>query len=1015
MLKTSLELHDNFSASMHKIIAVVDKGINAMAGLHSSVSTPINTSAITDIGTSLGLVADDVNDFSLDPVSDSVATSAQEINNTLQSINESFNLDAVEQKINKTAKHLEDSLNISSEVNIEVNADTTKLNSGIANINKTLKDSVSLNSEIDVKVNADTTKLDSGIERAVNSTKTLSNSFEGVKSSVDQATSEIGQFETTLKSVENFKPPVIEFDWETPNFEVFTNSGIDRFSLELQNANILLEEMNQNQITLSSTAAQMDLVPDGLAEEISHFQMRIESLKSSMLEMSNIPVCDIDESVNNRVEQLRESFSDMIGTQREINRAVKSLDFSKANRTCLDLHNKLNRVDRQIRNNTSDQQRFNKKLQESHNPAGKLLGVIKSAIGAYVSLNGLKAVIDISDNMTSVKARLDLMNDGLQTTDELQQQIYESAQRSRGSFQDTADAVSKLGLMAGSAFSSSSEIITFAEQLNKHFVVAGTEASGVSSAMLQLTQAMGSGVLRGEEFNSILEQAPNVIQTIADYMGVLPGEMKNLAGEGKISASIIKEALLSSANDAEDGINAKFESMPKTFSQIGTSIKNTALIAFQPVLDKISEIANSPQFDTMVQTISSALSKIGLIMADIFDAATNIGTYISDNWSLIAPVIFGIVGALAAYKTMLSITGVIASVQTLITNALAAAKTFETGATIGATVAQHGLNAALLACPITWIILGIILLIAVVWAVASAVAHFTGAASSGFSLICGAVNVVIKYFENMFKSVANVGIGIWNALSATAHNIKTAFSNSIKNVQSFFWDLLGTALDVISEIAEKLNKLPFVNIDTTGLINKSNEFHDKAEQIRKSKGEYKDIVGEFNKGMNTFKTFEKGWMKQSFDEGAAWGDKVGDKVKNIFSGGKKDDGGGGDKIILPNPPPAPNPPPIIPDPNGNKNLGKIGGGVANLNKGMSAIAADTSDIKDSMETSEEDLKYLLDVREREIVNRYYSPKISYSINNQNTVNSDMDLDGVIHKMAAGIQEAIDKSAEAVHI
>ncbi len=194
----------------------------------------------------------------------------------------------------------------------------------------------------------------------------------------------------------------------------------------------------------------------------------------------------------------------------------------------------------------------------------------------------MKIALDLSDTMTSTTARLDLMNDGLQSTADLQNMIFLSAERSRGSYQDTADAVSKLGLMAGDAFSSSEEIIAFTERLNKQFTIAGTDASGISVAMLQLTQAMGSGVLRGEEFNSILEQAPNIIESIATYMDVPKGALKDLAGEGKITADIVKNAMFATAEET----NAKFNSMPKTFSQIATSVQNTALMAFQPVLQK---------------------------------------------------------------------------------------------------------------------------------------------------------------------------------------------------------------------------------------------------------------------------------------------------------------------------------------------------------------------------------------------------------------------------------------------
>ena len=222
-------------------------------------------------------------------------------------------------------------------------------------------------------------------------------------------------------------------------------------------------------------------------------------------------------------------------------------------------------TERYIRDNTDEQGRFNHAIDEGTQGAGDLMDMIKGAVAAYASVQTIGKVMDLSDQLTSTTARLNLMNDGLQTTQDLQNMIYLSAERSRGAYQATADAVSKLGLMAGDAFSSSEEIIAFTEQLNKQFTIAGTETAGIEAAMLQLTQAMGSGVLRGEEYNSILEQAPNIIQAIADYMEVPKGQLKDMAAEGEITAEIVKNAMFAAADET----NAKFEAMPKTFRRFG--------------------------------------------------------------------------------------------------------------------------------------------------------------------------------------------------------------------------------------------------------------------------------------------------------------------------------------------------------------------------------------------------------------------------------------------------------------
>ncbi len=566
-----------------------------------------------------------------------------------------------------------------------------------------------------------------------------------------------------------------------------------------------------------------------------------------------------------------------------------------------------------------------------------------------------------------------------------------------------------LDLWPGDAFSSSEEIIAFTEQLNKQFIIAGTEASGISAAMLQLTQAMGSGVLRGEEYNSILEQAPNIIESIANYMEVPKGQLKDMAAEGKITADIVKNAMFAAAEET----NAKFESMPKTFAQIGTSIQNTALMAFQPVLQKLNEIGNSEAFDAVIENIINGLSILASIALNVFNLLILAGGFVADNWSIIGPIFYGIAIAMGIYtaaiianNTAQSVSAMIKGIIALKNSVLAASTMMATGATFAQTAAQHGLNAALLASPITWIVLGIIALITVLFIAANAVAELTGITNSGFSLICGAINVVIQFFFNLLKAAANVGIGIGNVVGALAHNMMTAFSNSIANIQSWFYNLLSTALNVVSGICAALNKLPFINFDYSGITNKADEYANKAAALQENKGEYKSIIGAFNEGFNTFDAFGDGWVSDAFNSGAAWGDSIGDKFSNILDGLMGDGN--------------------IPNPNDYSDLSNYGGdledglnGIENslddIGSGVKDTAGNTGAIRDSLEVSEEDLKYLRDIAERDVVNRFTTAEINLNMGGiTNNVKNDMDLDGIIDKLTTGVIEATEKAAEGVH-
>lgn len=264
----------------------------------------------------------------------------------------------------------------------------------------------------------------------------------------------------------------------------------------------------------------------------------------------------------------------------------------------------------------------------------ELTSMMHRVAGAVVSVRGAQQILNMADAVSQTTARLNRMNDGLQTTAELNNMIYQSAQRSRGAYQDTADMVAKLGTLAGDAFNSTAETVAFAEQLNKQIALSGASAQGAQAAMLQLTQAMSSGTLRGEELNSILEQTPTIAQAIAKYMGVSIGEMRELASEGQVTANVVKNAMFAAAEET----NAAFESMPKTWGQIWTGMKNNALMAFQPVLQKISDLANSPEMQALQQQITMVVSQIANVVMIAVDILGSFLNFISSNFSTVMAV-----------------------------------------------------------------------------------------------------------------------------------------------------------------------------------------------------------------------------------------------------------------------------------------------------------------------------------------------------------------------------------------
>ena len=574
--------------------------------------------------------------------------------------------------------------------------------------------------------------------------------------------------------------------------------------------------------------------------------------------------------------------------------------------------------------------RMEKQAKEADNIANKMKDIDKNPTGKNLTSFGEKLVIlnqglellkkgaaavgkafDYVDNLTQMKARLNLVNDGLQTTAELQNMIYRAANDSRGSYEAMANSVAKLGLLAGDAFTSNKEIVGFTDLLNKAFTVSGAGEQEKSSAMYQLTQAMSSGKLQGDEFRSIMENAPMLADAIAKYMGKSKGELKELAAEGAITSDIIKAALF----QAGDDINAKFAEMPMTFGQAATSIRNTWDYSMQQVADKINNALNNPAVQTAIQNIQNAIMVLGAVIGNtvsfILEAVGWITAWIEANQPIVIGALAGIafyigvvtvealaaaipkiyeyaIAWLAAHWQMLAIIGVvglvvgvlvalkaplsiIVAVVGLLVVALAAWK-----------IAQWAVNGAMYACPLVWIIALVVGLIVAVFAFMQWMAKATGLANSGLGMIAGGVNVVIQFFKNLGLEVANIALGIWNALGACADNIGIAFKNVILSIKSWFYGLLETVMNVIKGIAETLNKLPFVDIDVSGLTSKAKEYANKKAEAEGAKEEFKSVADEFNKGMNTFEAFADGWVSDAFNQGAAWGDAVQSKIEGML-------------------------------------------------------------------------------------------------------------------------------------
>ncbi len=550
---------------------------------------------------------------------------------------------------------------------------------------------------------------------------------------------------------------------------------------------------------------------------------------------------------------------------------------------------------------SSTYQKYLGYTQQASTATSGLMKSIKSLAGAYVGLQGIKALVSLSDTMTQTTARLDMMNDRLQSTEELNRMIYQSAQRSRGSYQDTADMVAKLGTLAGEAFDSSAEIVAFAEQLNKQMTLSGTSTVGAQAAMLQLTQAMSSGTLRGEELNSILEQTPLIAQSIAKYLGVSTGEMRELASQGKVTAKIVKNAMFAAADET----NAKFEKMPMTWAQVWTSFKNTAIMALRPVLSVISALANNIE-----------------IIAPLVIAAAGAFTVfqIAAHWAEIAEI------ATAAYN--------------FVVNLLTISYGVLTGNAAAASAAVFTFNSALFACPATWVVMGIMLIVGALYAGVAAYNKFTDSAVSATGIITGAVYVLGAFIYNEMAQ-------LWNGFTVFANFIGNVFNDPVAAVKVAFYDMSVTVLGYISKIAHAiqnlLNKIPGVQVNlTSGIDNLISTYTAKSAAVKEASA-WKEYV----KGMD-YKDYGEAFTS-GYNKGASF---------SLFGSGSDFD---------------------------YSSLSSIASGV-------DGIESDTGSIKKAVSMAEEDIKSLVDVATRQYINRVnltsQSPVIT--VNGQNTGNTQAD-------------------------
>ena len=646
-------------------------------------------------------------------------------------------------------------------------------------------------------------------------------------------------------------------------------------------------------------------------------------------------------------------------------------------------------IEQNIRDANDQQQRFNRSIRDGSSAADGLWQKMKGIAATVGGMIGLKQALGTSDQLTQTNARLNnalIKFDDGGSIEELEAKVMASAQRSRAYYMDTAAAVAKLGTNARDAFTNMDEVIAFSELVNKSFVIGGAGAQEQSAAMLQLTQAMASGVLRGEELNSIFENAPGIIQSIAKYLDVPIGQIRTMASEGQITADIVKNAMFEAAGDIE----RNFSNIPKTWGQIWTGMKNKALSIFAPILNKLNQIANSSKFEAVSNGVIGALAAIASVATVVLDLLINGASWVVDNWSWLSPVIYGVAAALGVYYGAQLAANTVGLISKGVHIAMAGAKMIQlaatgalTAATAAQTAEQYGLNAALYACPLVWIIILIIALVALFYAAVAAVNKFAGTSVSATGIICGAFMAALAFIGNIFIALWNVAaevfVLIYNLVATVANFIGNVFNDPVGAVCRLFFDLADTVLGVLQALASAIDAIFGSNL--AGAVQGWRD--SLGGWVDETFGKGTEVMAKMSADDLKLDRFEYG---AAFDLGYNFGEGIDSKVSGLFDGSAMDSMGAFD----------------------------IGNTLDGIYGNTGDTAGNTAAMSDALDITEEDLSYLRDIAEREAINRFTTAEIHVEQHNENHIASDMDIDGIMNAWTENFAEQLAVSAEGVH-
>lgn len=831
-------------------------------------------------------------------------------------------------------------------------------------------------------------------------------------------------------------PVAPSVEWKTESLEVFTNTGFERFQQEVQSADAMLQQLYDSQKAVAKQAqeASSSMVSSEMIADLNSMTDRINKIRERIQLMESNPINVGSDKANAALEQMRTQLSQAVKTQNQLSTAVNDMDIGAANEAYLSLSQTVAGTERYIRDNLDKQGRFNDKIGKGINAAEGLQKAFSKVAESLLNMSNVKKVAEwVGDCMKAFDAQrhteMRLMGTLANNLDadyasqygqgpEAETQALQSAYstisnkaseiQGRGIYTDDAMIAGAAGLSAN--FSDPVAIEMMMDTL-ADFAMGASGGGEVNSAAMQQYAASLGKVMSGsydgmaEKGFSFTEAQKAVIAGTATQEQVIA-----TIGEEYLSASQDVQAAAAIAASVQQTWGGLYDSMSNTpegqimqMTNAWGSMKEEVGGQLYPfVLLFVETITgNWGIIQTVLNAIVTGLQFIMGILSWLLEGAMGFAQVIVDNWSWISPIIYGIVAALAVYGAYLAITegieiasAVASGIVTVGKGLLAAATMLLTGATWAQAAAQVGLNGAMAACPIVWIIALIIALIAIVIALANWIAEFTGLADSGIGFIVGSLSAAATLVQNIFATVFNVIIDIFamvlNCVAAFANFFGNVFRDPIGSVARLFFDFVDGALSALQTLAGAIDTL--FGFDMAGTV----------QGWRDGLGSWvDDTFGEEEEIMA--KVSAEDWHIEhssyidAWEKGVEFGDGISEAIGNFsladFFGAEEIPSAEdyGDQYGLKDP---------------EENSG--------LSDNVADIAENTGNINDSLECTQEDLKYLRDIAEQDAVNRFTIAEIKVEQTNHNNINSNLDLDGVVSGLTNAVNESIDSVTEGVH-